>query len=71
MDKDFNGGLAHDAMHDIFEGIAPLEVKFLMCYCIDNHWFTLSEFNDRLLNFNFGYVEKDKPIPKHFNQKNH
>ena len=59
----FDGGLAHDAMHDIFEGIAPLEVKLLLCYCISKRWFTLDEYNDRLLNFNFGYAEKDKPIP--------
>jgi len=25
----FNGGLPHDAMHDIFEGTAPLEIKNL------------------------------------------
>lgn len=59
----FNGGLGHDAMHDIFEGVGPLEVKLVLSHCINNKWFTLTEYNDRLLNFNFGYGENDKPIP--------
>lgn len=28
----FGGGLPHDAMHDILEGIAPLEIKLLLKY---------------------------------------
>ena len=59
----FGGGLAHDAMHDLFEGVAPLEVKLLLSHYIAAHLFTLNEYNDRLLHFNFGYSEKDKPIP--------
>lgn len=59
----FGGGLPHDAMHDIFEGVAPLAVKLLLSHYISSHLFTLKEYNDRLLNFNFGYSEKDKPIP--------
>ena len=59
----FGGGLAHDAMHDLFEGVAPLEVKLLLSHYIAAHLFTLNEYNDRLLHFNFGYLEKDKPIP--------
>lgn len=57
------GGLPHDAMHDILEGIAPLEIKLLLSHCIACGMFTLDEFNDRLLNFNFGYSQHDKPIP--------
>ena len=59
----FEGGLPHDAMHDILEGIAPLEIKLLLSHCFTNHFITLQTFNDRLLNFNFGYTIADKPIP--------
>ena len=59
----FEGGLPHDAMHDILEGIAPLEIKLLLSHCFSNHFFTLKVLNDRLLNFNFGYTIADKPIP--------
>ena len=59
----FDGGLPHDIMHDIFEGIAPLEIKKLLLYHISANSFTLSEFNERLINFDYGYTESDKPVP--------
>ena len=59
----FQSGLPHDAMHDLLEGIAPYEVKLLLAYYISQNFFTLDEFNERLLNFNYGYSESDKPIP--------
>ena len=60
----FDGGLPHDAMHDILEGIAPLEIKKLLVHCIrSNKWFTLDEFNKTLLGFNYGYSDNDKPTP--------
>ncbi len=58
-----NFGLAHDAMHDILEGIAPLEIKLLLAHYVSNSVFSLTDYNSRLLNFNFGYSEIDKPIP--------
>lgn len=59
----FDGGLPHDAMHDVFEGVASSEIKFLLSYCIKQGFFTLNDYNDRLLNFNFGYSDNDKPVP--------
>ena len=59
----FGGGLPHDAMHDIFEGIAPHEIKLLLSQCISDHLFTLKEFNTWLINFNYGYSETDRPVP--------
>ena len=59
----FGGGLPHDAMHDILEGIAPLEIKLLLSHCVTNGLFTLEDYNRRLMNFNFGYSETDKPVP--------
>ncbi len=50
-------------MHDIFEGVAALEIKLLLSHYITSHLFSLREFNERLLNFNFGYSEKDRPTP--------
>ena len=58
----FDGGLPHDTMHDILEGIAPLEIKLLLSQLITNGLFTLGELNDICLNFNFGYSENDKPV---------
>ena len=58
-----NFGLAHDAMHDILEGLTSLEVKLLLLHYVSNSVFSLADFNSRLLNFNFGYSEGDKPIP--------
>ena len=59
----FDNGLPHDAMHDLLEGLAPHEIKHMLLHYISNHVFTLQEFNDRLLNFNFGYSDTDKPLP--------
>lgn len=50
-------------MHDILEGIAPLEIKLLLSHCVTHGMFTVDEFNDRLVNFNFGYSENDEPLP--------
>lgn len=52
----FGGGLPHDAMHDILEGVAPLEVKLLLCKCIADGLLSLEELNDRLIRFNYGYT---------------
>lgn len=59
----FGGGLPHDAMHDILEGVAPLEVKLLLRKCIADGLLSLEELNDRLLHFNYGYTESDKNMP--------
>ena len=60
----FDFGLPHDAMHDLLEGVAPLEIKKLLHYHITvKHSFTLVEYNDRLINFNYGYSIRDKPVP--------
>ena len=59
----FEYGLPHDMMHDLLEGLVPHEIKLLLLYYTSNHYFTLREFNERLINFNFGYSEKDKPLP--------
>ena len=51
-------------MHDLLEGIAPKEIKQLNIYYTTNSFFTLKEFNEKLMNFNYGYSGRDnKPVP--------
>ena len=59
----FENGLPHDLMHDLLEGLVPSEVKHLLLYYVSTHTFTLQEFNERLLGFDFGYSEKNRPLP--------
>ena len=56
--------LAHDFMHDMLEGILPLEMKALLKYCFSESFFTLDLINLRLQSFAFGYSEVgSKPVP--------
>ena len=58
----FNGGLPHDMMHDALEGVVQYEIKLLVCHCIDCNYFTLQEYNWRVINFDYGCSENaDKP----------
>ena len=58
----FHGGLAHDAMHDILEGLAPLEMLLLLRHCIiEEGYLDLDDFNHRLINFDYDFTEVSKP----------
>ena len=59
----FNGGLPHDIMHDLLEGVASCEVKHLLSIFIRNKLFSLDEFNRKLIAFNYGFSKSDKPVP--------
>ena len=60
----FNGGLPHDTMHNVLEGVAPLEISLLLCHCIiSEHYLSLEEYNRRLLHFDYEYSETSKPPP--------
>ena len=59
----FNGGLPHDMMHDVMEGVASTEIRLLLSYYMTSKLFTLTEYNRCLINFNFGYSDNDKPVP--------
>ena len=60
----FNGGLCHDIMHDILEGVAPLEMSLVLRHCIVLEKFiTLEDYNYRLTHFDFNYTEMSKPPP--------
>ena len=59
-----NWGMPHDIMHDLFEGVVQYELKLLLLHSIDEGYFSLLDFNKRLLSFEFGYSElADKPVP--------
>lgn len=52
-----------DIMHDVLEGVAPLEVKLLLRHYIYNEkMLCLEQLNERIINFDYGYSnEKNKP----------
>ena len=59
MEKNLNfsvvTGMCHDIMHDLFEGVIPLEMKLLLAHCLEKKYFTVAELNAGILNFDFGY----------------
>ena len=59
-----NWGLPHDCMHDLFEGVVEYEIKLLLLHCCDQNYFSLREFNQKLIEFDYGHSETaDKPTP--------
>ena len=57
----FGGGLPHDVMHDVLEGVAQYEIKLLIRHCINLNYITIDEYNHRILYFDYGKNETDKP----------
>ena len=55
------GGLPHDLMHDLFEGLAQHEIKLLLKYCVDAKYLTITQYNHRVTFFDYGRNENDKP----------
>lgn len=50
-------------MHDLFEGVVPYELKLLIAQLV-NKFFTIATLNNRLKQFDFGYIERsDIPSP--------
>ena len=55
-------GLPHDIMQDLFEGVVQYEIKFLLLHCFEKKCFSLPEFNNKIMSFEYGYSEvSDKP----------
>ena len=46
-------GLPHDIMHDLFEGVVPYELKYLLHHCVESKYFTITELNNRIVHFDF------------------
>jgi hypothetical protein len=47
-----------DVMHDLLEGIFPLEIKLTLGELIDEGCFTLEEVNNRISSFGYGFADK-------------
>jgi hypothetical protein len=54
-----------DIMHDIWEGIVPLEIKLILKHFVfTKHYFKLRDLSDRIVFFNYGAVEfYNRPAP--------
>lgn len=60
----FNGGLPHDIMHDLFEGVVQYELKLLLQHVVLIQAVNLERLNQLLINFDYGYSEAgNKPTP--------
>ena len=60
----FKGGLACDIMHDVLEGVIPLEMSLLLHhYIVTKKYFSLDDYNYRLAHFDYDYTETSKPPP--------
>ena len=66
--KEFSviGGLCHDVFHDLLEGTLSYELKLLLKHFFAKKYLTLSQYNDLIKSFNYGYSEttnKPNDIP--------
>ncbi len=58
------GGLAPDIMHDVLEGIIPLQICLVLSQCRAKKYITLSALNCIIKNFKYGHANaRDKPPP--------
>ena len=54
---------AFDIMHDLLEGICPLEFKLVVCELVAKQLFTLEMLNSRIVSFDYGSEEaKNRPV---------
>ena len=51
-------GLPHDIMHDLYEGLIPYKLKFLLQHCVEAKYFGIEELNERITRYDF---EVNKP----------
>ena len=55
--------MPHDLMHDVFEGVVPVELKLLLDWFIRQGYFTYEFYSQQLVSFNYGYCDTNKPVP--------
>ena len=51
------GGLCHDFFHDLLEGSLNYEFKLLLQHLFSLKYLSLSQLNERIKSFNYGYSE--------------
>lgn len=59
----FDSGLPHDMMHDVFEGVVPVEIKQMLTEFISKGYFTYEYYCQQLVSFTYGYSDSDKSVP--------
>lgn len=53
---------APDVMHDLLEGVCPLEMKLILQNFIESHYFDLNTLNARIISYNYGFSDSsNKP----------
>lgn len=59
------GALLPDIMHDVLEGGLQYEAKLMLKqYILEDKYFKLGDFNSKMENFEFGYMDtKNRPTP--------
>ncbi|KAJ8029948.1 hypothetical protein HOLleu_29486 [Holothuria leucospilota] len=63
---------APDIMHDLLEGICPLELKLVMKCLIDRGYFDINLLNSRIVSFNYGSSDSsNKPCILSMSSLNH
>lgn len=65
-------GFPPDVLHDLFEGIVPVELAMCIQEMIRRKYFTLEHLNRKILSFPYQHsdkIDKPKPIPKNFSTK--
>ncbi|KAG9264843.1 hypothetical protein AMEX_G21178 [Astyanax mexicanus] len=65
-------GYPPDVVHDIFEGIVPVELAHCFSQLISKKLFTLSDLNSRIKNFQYKWGDKkNRPhlVPLHFERR--
>lgn len=59
-----------DPMHDILCGIGPMILKLVLVhYFIELKFFKIEDFNNRLISFQYGFVERKNKPSANFNEK--
>ena len=64
--------LPPDVLHDLFEGIVPVELALCLGEMIRCKYFTLEDLNKRIISFPYQHtdkVDRPQPIPKTFASK--
>lgn len=58
-----------DVMHDLLEGVIPMEIKWCLHAFIKKKYFTVKYLNEQIAHFKYGFHEKsNKPTPNFTNE---
>jgi hypothetical protein len=52
-----------DIMHDILEGVAPINLKLLLNYLVKYVELKIDQTNSKMAAHHYGHLQKDKPSP--------